>query len=446
MRGITKYLSLALLCALVCLVIWDFLFWSGRFPPNFFIEKIEVSGLSNYEAFIKLKAANVDKSVAGPIYLNIEGNLLAYKPSELGVFISPGKTIKNLRPSAYRSNYFVDLTKRVLGKHKIKIAALSLEVNEDALRAALEGLAGSIDDQPKDATFTLFDNERYKITREKIGKKLNINRSVANLKEALGRDERSATVEVSLLSPRVYAKPLIKFPPKHLLAEYTTYYGSHDSPNRVHNIKVASGRMNGHIMASGETFSLLEKLGQFSLKRGFREAFVIYNGELSPQYGGGSCQIATTLYNAALLAGLDIVERHNHGIYFTIYPLGRDASIYSGSSDLKIFNNSNHPILIKAVATDKRLTFKLFGTPFAKKIFFSRPYIFFDNEKFIPYNIMSAEANARITEALFSGKPFSTYIKVLQEEGGYTSEKVIRSHYKFAGDKENVKIERPEPE
>jgi vancomycin resistance protein YoaR len=213
----------------------------------------------------------------------------------------------------------------------------------------------------------------------------------------------------------------------------------------VHNIKVAAGRLNNYIIISGETFSLLDKLGEFSLERGFKEAFVIYNGELDPQYGGGSCQIATTLYNAVMLAGLDIVERHNHGIYFTIYPLGRDASIYTGTRDLKILNNTSHPILIKAFASDKKLTFKLYGTPTARKVSFSRPLIFFEGGKFKPYNVASDEAKAKINEALLSGKSFYSYVKVMQEEGGLLREKIIRSHYKMTGDRENVKIVRPEP-
>jgi vancomycin resistance protein YoaR len=427
------------------LVIWDFLFWSGRFPPNCYIEKIDVSGLSNSEAFNKLRSADVDKAVTGPILLYLEGQILEYKPSDLGLYISPVKTINNSAAVAYRSNYIVDLAKRLLGSYERQAVPLSLSVDRSTFNAILEGLANNIDAPSKEATFKLLEDGKYKITKESAGKQLNIKRSIANLEEALKKNERPATIEVTILYPRVYAKSLVKYPPKNLLSEYTTYYGSHDSPNRVHNIKVAAGRLNNYIIISGETFSLLDKLGEFSLERGFKEAFVIYNGELDPQYGGGSCQIATTLYNAVMLAGLDIVERHNHGIYFTIYPLGRDASIYTGTRDLKILNNTSHPILIKAFASDKKLTFKLYGTPTARKVSFSRPLIFFEGGKFKPYNVASDEAKAKINEALLSGKSFYSYVKVMQEEGGLLREKIIRSHYKMTGDRENVKIVRPEP-
>ncbi len=147
-----------------------------------------------------------------------------------------------------------------------------------------------------------------------------------------------------------------------------------------------------------------------------------------------------------MLAGLDIVERHNHDIYFTIYPLGRDASIYSGTRDLKIRNNTSHPIMIETASTDRKLTFRLYGIPSAKKISFSRPLIYFEGEKLMPYNVMSDEAIAKIKKALLSGNSFSTFVKVIQESGGYSEEKGIRSRYKLTGDRENVKIVRPEPD
>ena len=446
MHGIKKYFALALLCILICLVTWDFLFWTGRFPPNCYIEKIDVSGLSNLEALNRLRSADIDKAIDGTILLKLEDQILTYNPSDIGIFISPRRTINNSAFIAYRSNYIVDFSRRMLGSYKKQVIPLSLEVDRDTFKAVLEGLANNIDVPCRDATFKLLNDGRYKITKEKIGKQLNIKMTVANLQNALNRNERLATMEVSMLYPRVYANTLVKHPPKYLLSEYTTYYGSHDSPNRVHNIKVATGRLNNRIITSGETFSLLDNIGEFSLQRGFREAFVLYNGELDPQYGGGSCQIATTLYNTAMLAGLDIIERHNHGIYFTIYPLGRDASIYTGTRDLRIANNTSHPILISGTATDKKLTFKLYGTPTGRKVSFSRPMIFFEGEKFNPYNVMTEEAKLKINEALLSGKPYSTYVKVVLEEGGYSTEKVVRSYYKMTGDRENVKIVRPEPE
>jgi len=441
-----KHIILASLLVVLCFVALDFLFWSGRFPPNCYIEKIDVSSLSRYEALNKLKSANIDDVVLSPIFLYLEEETLSFRPSELGVYISPRRTVKKADKVAFRSNYLADLFKRIFGNYEQIVVPLSMDINEEIFNVIMEGLANSTNTPSVDAVFALTEGGRYRITKEKIGKRLDIARSRYNLKTALDLNKRSAMIEVAALTPRVYAKDLVKYPPKYLLSEYTTYYGSHDSPNRVHNIKLSSSRTNNYVMVSGEVFSLLDALGDFNRSSGYKEAFVLYNGELEPQYGGGSCQIASTFYNAALLAGLEIIERYNHGIYFTIYPLGRDASIYTGFRDLKIKNNTGHPVYIKAYATDKRLTYGIYGTPTAKKISFSRPMIFFEGEKYVPYDVMTAEAIAKINEALISGKPFYSYVTVTTQHAGYTTEKVIYSHYKLTGDRENVKIVRPEPQ
>lgn len=446
MDGKAKYLVLALLIIFVSLVFWDFLFWTGRFPPNCFIEKIEVSGLSKFEAFNRLKSADVDKAAVSPISIELEGKVHLFRPSEIGAYISPGRTINNSTNSSYRSNYIVDLARRLLGSYKDKVIPLSLEIDRNIFKAVLEGLANNTDVPSKDATFSLLPDGSYKITKERTGKRVSINRSIANLEEALRNNGRSSRAEIEILAPRVFAKALTRHPPKYLLSEYTTYYGSHDSPNRVHNIRVATNRLNNYVMVSGETFSLLQELGDFTVQRGFKEAFVLYNGELEPQYGGGLCQVATTIYNASMLAGLDTIERHNHGIYFTIYPLGRDASIYVGQRDLKIRNNTQHPIYVKGIATEKKVSFRIYGTPTAKRVSFSRPMIFFDGERFKPYNIMTDEAKEKINMALLSGRSFRSYVKVTVEQGGFSWDKTILSHYKLTGDRENVKIVRPEPE
>lgn len=447
MHNRAKYLVLALFAILICLILWDFLFWSGRFPPNSFIERLDVSGLSRFEALEKLKSANVDKITLSPIRIQMEGRVLTCKPSEIGLFISPRKTVfNNSLSTIYRSDYVVGLFRRLSGAYKKQVIPLALDPDEQIYNKLLKELANETNVTVKDATFALVPENRYIITKEKVGRKVDIEGSLLNLKTALDNNKREVNIKLDIIYPRVYANVLVKHPPKALLSEYNTYYGSHDSPNRVHNIKLAASRTNNYVLLSGEVFSLLNELGDFNRESGYKEAFVLYNGELEPQYGGGSCQIASTFYNAALLAGLDILERHNHGIYFTIYPLGRDASIYTRTRDLKVRNNTAQPIYIKAYATDKKLTYMIYGTPTAKKVSFSRPMIFFDGEKRIQYNVMTEEAKEKINKALLSGRSFSTYVKITTFQAGYEREKTIVSRYKLTGDKENVKIVRPEPD
>lgn len=445
MNGRAKYLVATLLCILALLILSDFFFWIKRFPPNCFIENVEVSGLTYYEAVNELRAIKADDAVITPITLELLGSTIKFKPSDLGIKVSPKNSVSKARNYIKKRTYLIELYKRATSSYKKRVAPLTLEVDENVYTARLKEMAGTVNRPTVEATFALLDEKRYRITKEYSGRAINVAVSIKLLKATLANDDRASLVAVDILKPRVYSKDLVKYPPKYLLSEYITYYGSHDSPGRVHNIKLAAGRTNNYVVPSGEVFSLLSQLGKFNEDNGYKEAFVIINGELEPQYGGGACQIASTIYNAALLSGLETIERHNHGIYFTIYPLGRDASIYSPSRDLRFRNNTNHPIYIKAYATDRKLTYRIYGTPTGKKVSFSSPMIYFEYEKQILYNTASPESKEKIAEAITNGKPFYTLVKVTKDHAGYRSEKIILSHYKLTGDRENVKVVRPEP-
>jgi vancomycin resistance protein YoaR len=91
------------------------------------------------------------------------------------------------------------------------------------------------------------------------------------------------------------------------------------------------------------------------------EADIIFNAELVPGIGGGICQVSTTLYNAALLSDLDIVSRVNHSLPISYVPLGRDATVAYGAIDLKIGNNTDHHVLLKANVAKDIITFRIFG-------------------------------------------------------------------------------------
>ena len=214
------------------------------------------------------------------------------------------------------------------------------------------------------------------------------------------------------------------------ISKFTTRYHNHDDPNRIHNIKIGSYKIDNTIVPAGGTFSLLEKLGDITGNTGYKEARVVIQGEMVKQYGGGVCQIATTLYNAALLADLEIIERRNHGVYFSLYPLGRDAMIYSGESDLVIKNPYDFPILIKSYQSDNGITFKILGTEAEKEVFFTKPVIYVKGE------ILKREGEGVPSEEAFSfDLPFSTkVIKYTKMNGKSVSKEIIRSYYRFAGE------------
>lgn len=139
----------------------------------------------------------------------------------------------------------------------------------------------------------------------------------------------------------------------------TNYASSSDS--RKNNIKVALSAFDGLIIDEGEVFSFNEITGERNEKSGYQQAKIIKNGTFILGYGGGVCQVSTTLYNACLLAGLEIIESTSHSLPVSYVEPSFDAMVSYGSSDLKIRNNSGGQIIITTSNENNMCRFKIFG-------------------------------------------------------------------------------------
>jgi len=134
--------------------------------------------------------------------------------------------------------------------------------------------------------------------------------------------------------------------------------------NTLFNIQKASDQINGIILEPGENFIFNRLIGPAEQEDGYKESTIIANGQFVNGYGGGVCQVSTTLYNAALLANLQIIERYNHSIYgdATNYvPLGRDAAIFYGYKDLKFKNSLEQQLVIFCEVKENSLVITIFG-------------------------------------------------------------------------------------
>ena len=145
---------------------------------------------------------------------------------------------------------------------------------------------------------------------------------------------------------------------------HTTFRGS--PTNRIHNINVGMQRFNGILIPQGEEFSFNTHLGPVNASTGYRPELVIKSFGTVPEYGGGLCQVSTTMYRAALLSGLDITERSNHSYAVSYYSQvlghGLDASIYIGVKDLRFLNNSDADILVHSYTIGNAAYFDFYGT------------------------------------------------------------------------------------
>ncbi len=150
------------------------------------------------------------------------------------------------------------------------------------------------------------------------------------------------------------------------LSTYSTQFNAGEV-NRSHNLYMATSSINKSMIAPQTVFSFNNTVGMRTMENGYLDALVIVGNKFEPGLGGGICQVSSTLYNACLLAGLEIIERSNHGLSVAYVPLGRDATVAYGIQDYKFRNNTDSPIYIRAITGGGTLTINIYGNLKYKK-------------------------------------------------------------------------------
>jgi len=144
------------------------------------------------------------------------------------------------------------------------------------------------------------------------------------------------------------------------ISTFTTWYNPNQI-NRSHNLVLATREVNTIMLKPGEVFSFNQTVGRLSYERGYRDAMIIIGDKFEEGLGGGLCQVSSTLYNACLLAGLKIVERHNHNLAVAYVPLGQDATVAHGLKDFRFQNNLDDPIYLWTQAGSGKVTMKIYS-------------------------------------------------------------------------------------
>jgi len=263
--------------------------------------------------------------------------------------------------------------RRVVLQPKVMAGMLAVNRGDDAefypltfdnpeARRALRRLFAKVERPAVDARFVVSSAGRLTIKPSRGGVALDMEELVADLDEAAsGVGRRSVHVAVVPVGPRLSTEEAERNGLASRGSQFVTYFDVHNTA-RVRNIARAAGLADGTVIAPGQTFSLNQTLGPRSVNRGFDYAPVIAgDGVLRQGVGGGICQYATTLFNAAFFAGLPIVERHAHGLFIDHYPVGRDATVSWGGPDLKFRNDTGKPLTLRSWVQGNALTVALVG-------------------------------------------------------------------------------------
>ncbi len=163
------------------------------------------------------------------------------------------------------------------------------------------------------------------------------------------QDRRTADVPASVDQPDLTTQEAGSLGVEEVVSDFSTYYP--DADYRNVNLGRAAELIDGTLLEPGETFSLNGTVGERTIANGFTEGYVISDGILVEDLGGGVSQMATTLFNAMFFAGLEDVEHKPHSFYIDRYPVGREATVAWGVLDLRFRNDTDHGVLIKAAVT-----------------------------------------------------------------------------------------------
>ncbi|MFX3636827.1 MAG: VanW family protein [Candidatus Pristimantibacillus sp.] len=225
--------------------------------------------------------------------------------------------------------------------------------------------------EPMDASRTITDADKvvyvphidaYRINPEKLIDEVEPWIIVAEGK--IGQQpEPSLTAElpIGIIHPKVTLQSLKDEGIDRKIFEFSTVFKT-SSEGRAHNVTAAADALNEWHLAPGEVFEYGKVIAAAEKLYGFKEAPVILNGKLVPGIGGGICQVSSTLYNAILRTGLEIVERRNHSLPVAYLPIGQDATFADGAINFRFRNSTGKHLIIRTVVEDRKLTVKLFGT------------------------------------------------------------------------------------
>lgn len=242
-----------------------------------------------------------------------------------------------------------------------------LSLDTSRIGSYVQRVAKDVNQKAVDAQLTIQGDRATVFKQSQDGRELDTRATTQKIIEALDQPSiPNVELAVKNQTAEVSDANLEKLGIKELLSEgYSTFPGS--SANRLTNVRVGAARYQGVLLKPGQIFSFGEILGEVGAAQGYKESHVILEGRQENQYGGGLCQVSSTAYRAALLAGLQIVERYNHAFAISYYTApfgvpGVDATIYYPQVDFKFKNDTSHYILIQTEMVGSTLKFRFYGT------------------------------------------------------------------------------------
>jgi len=243
-----------------------------------------------------------------------------------------------------------------------------------ALTRYVANLASSTGTEPVNARFR-FENGKVSLFRpSQDGLRLDITEATSLIQQTLLRGQHEADLPVHRIPAALTLDTINNLGINALLSKGVSDF-SGSSAARIQNIRISSNKFNGLLLKPNEQFSFNDVLGEVEAAQGYAAEKVIKSNKLVYEYGGGICQVSTTLFRAAILSGFPIIERRPHSFPVKYYnPQGFDSTVYPGVTDLKFVNDSPSHVLLQTRIEGHQLIFEIYGTDDGRNVALQGPY------------------------------------------------------------------------
>lgn len=350
----------AVLCVFACLGLGSVCAAEETISQDVYIGDMNLSGLT-YAQASEMVEERVEQMRSDTITVQVGEDSINVTASELGLQWENKNVVKEAAALGNSGNLIKRYKDQKDLQQEPQVLSLIFSANENLVRSFIQEKCMQFEQEPQDASISADGAGGFDLTPGQTGQRINVEESVKAVQDYLAGQwtggDGTVALSVELEEPKGNTEDLETI--QDMLGTYTTPYGS--SAGRNINVERGAELINDHVVWPGETFSVCDHLVPFTAENGYELAPEYSMGRVVQGYGGGICQVSTTLYNAVLLAELEVVERHNHTMTVSYVPASMDAAIAEGAMDMVFRNNLDTPILISGYAYGGELTFTIWG-------------------------------------------------------------------------------------
>lgn len=374
--------------------------YKGLVYPGIYLNDTDLSKteINKIDDAIKLEKEKIENGKL--IITNVNGSY-EYTYKDLGISFNETKVSEDIK--SYNSNLsYLKKLRMVKTKKRYKTFYLDAVFGEDELKEFVNSLNEKLNTKPINDGLVIDNDHNVSYTKGQKGFILDNEKTINEIKTKLKTISNKTEVNAygDVIQNEVNNEALSKIDTK--VSSFTTYFLNQG--NRGHNIVLASSKLNNTIVMPNEVFSYYKVVGPYDSTYGYRPAPVYVDGILSTGNGGGVCQLATTLYNAQLRAGLEIVYRTNHRYAPTYVEKGLDATVYSNTTDFKFKNQYKYPIYIVSYVKGNYVTVDIWTSKDALEGKEFEPYAVYSNGGYLAY--LKVIKNGNVIDNIYLNKSY----------------------------------------